>query len=193
VVSVFPVLKDRNLNWSALAFFYCDYKDAQTHDPLTILEALARQLIMQNEACFAELQEFYWAHLTTDHSSRVVLTSADFCKLIAKVSTHFATTMIVVDGLDEITENRSRVTKTLHSLNSTDGSIKTLFSSRLEVDIGHELETFKQVSIAAKSSDLRLYIASELERRMKEKRLRIRDPSLKEHIMKRLEEGAEGM
>jgi hypothetical protein len=148
---------------------------------------------LQNEACFAELEEFYRTLLTTDHSSRVVLTLADLCKLIAKVSTHFATTMIVVDGLDEITENRSGVTRTLQSLNSPDGSIKTLFSSRIEVDIGYELETFEQVSIAAKSSDLRLYIASELEKRMREKRLRIRDSSLKEHIMKRLEEGAEGM
>jgi hypothetical protein len=187
------VLEQGNLNLSALAFFYCDYKETQTHDPLTILGALARQLILQNEDCFAELQEFYQAHVTTDHSSRVVLTEADFCNLIAKISTHFVTTMIVVDGLDEITENRSGVTRTLQSLNSTDGSIKTLFSSRLEVDIRYELELFKQVSIAAKSSDLRLYIASELEKRMKEKRLRIRDPSLKEHIMKRLEGGAEGM
>ena len=58
-------------------------------------------------------QGFYGNHLTTDNSPRVVSTSADFCKLIAKVSTHFATTMIVVDGLDEITENRSGVTRTL--------------------------------------------------------------------------------
>jgi hypothetical protein len=65
--------------------------------------------------------------------------------------------MIVVDGLHEIIENRSGVTRALQSLNSTDGSIKTLFSSRLEVDIGYELEMFKQVSIAAKSSDLRLF------------------------------------
>jgi hypothetical protein len=92
------VVKDVNLNWSAPAFFHCDYKDTQTHDPLTILGALARQLIVQNEACFAELQEFYRTHLTTDPFQRVVLTSADFCRLIAKISTHFATTMIVVDG-----------------------------------------------------------------------------------------------
>jgi hypothetical protein len=147
---------------------------------------------VEDEVCFAELQEFYRTHLTTDHSSRVALTSGDFCKLITKISTHFGTTMIVVDGLDEITEDRRGITRTLQSLNPTAGSIKTLFLSRLEVDIGYELETFKQVSIAAKSSDLRLYIASELEKRLREKKLRIGDPSLKEHIKKRLEEGAEG-
>jgi hypothetical protein len=101
--------------------------------------------------------------------------------------------MIVVDGLDEITHDRAGVTRDLSSLNSEGGKIKTLFASRPEVDIGYELGSFVQVSIAAMSSDLRLYVASEIERRTREKRLRIRDPTLKDHIMKTLIEGADGM
>lgn len=106
---------------------------------------------------------------------------------------HFQTTMVVVDGLDEITNNRADVTRALRSLNIEGGQIKTLFASRLEIDIGYELEDFVQVSIAAMSSDLRLYVASEIERRTTEKRLRIRDPSLKDHIMTTLVDGADGM
>jgi len=101
--------------------------------------------------------------------------------------------MIVVDGLDEITNDRAGVTRLLRSLNTVGGHIKTLFASRPEVDIGYELEKFVQVSIAAMSSDLRLYVASEIERRTKERTLRIRDPNLKDHIMTTLVDGADGM
>jgi hypothetical protein len=101
--------------------------------------------------------------------------------------------MIVVDGLDEITHDRAGVTRDLSSLNSEGGKIKTLFASRPEVDIGYELGNFVRVSIAAMSSDLRLYVASEIERRTRDKRLRIRDSTLKDHIMITLVEGADGM
>jgi hypothetical protein len=45
--------------------------------------------------------------------------------------------------------------------------------------------------IAAMSSDLRLYMASEIDRR--KHKLRIKDPSLTEHIMKKLVDGTDGM
>jgi hypothetical protein len=120
-------------------------------------------------------------------------TPEELCQLIRKLSEHFESAMIVVDGLDEITNDRAGVTRLLRSLNTVGGHIKTLFASRPEVDIGYELEEFVQVSIAAMSSDLRLYVASEIERRTKERKLRIRDPNLKDHIMTTLVDGADGM
>jgi len=120
-------------------------------------------------------------------------TAAQLCELIKSLSKHFHTTIIVVDGLDEITHGREKVTRDLSSLNSAGNRIKTLFASRPEVDLSYELEDFAQVSIAAMSSDLRLYVASEIEKRTRERRLHIRDPSLKDHIMRRLVEGAYGM
>jgi hypothetical protein len=101
--------------------------------------------------------------------------------------------MIVVDGLDEISEDRASITRLLQSLKVSSTTIKTLFASRPEVDIRDELEDAMQISIAARSSDLRLYVAAEIEKRTKERRLRIRDPDLKEHIMKTLVDGADGM
>jgi hypothetical protein len=154
---------------------------------------LARQLVVQDERCFAELSEFYEEH--RDHAGHFARTptSEELCELIKKVSKHFLTTMIIVDGLDEITNDRADVTRLLRSLNTGGGHVKTLFASRPEVDIGYELEDFVQISIAAMSSDLRLYVASEIERRTRERKLRIRDPSLKDHIMTTLVNEADGM
>jgi hypothetical protein len=120
-------------------------------------------------------------------------TPEELCQLIRELSEHFESAMIIMDGLDEITNDRAGVTRLLRSLNTVGGHIKTLFASRSEIDIGYELEEFFQVSIAAMSSDLRLYVASEIERRTKERQLRIRDPNLKDHIMTTLVDGADGM
>ena len=120
-------------------------------------------------------------------------TPEELCDLIGKASTHFKNAMIVVDGLDEISEDRADITRFLRDLNDPSRSIKTLFASRPEVDIGHVLEDFEKISIAAMSSDLRLYVGSEIQRRTRERKLNIRDSGLKEHIMKTLIEGADGM
>ncbi|KAK0120227.1 hypothetical protein ONS95_011633 [Cadophora gregata] len=176
----------------ALAFFYCDYKDSSTHSASTILGCLARQLIMRLEDCFDDLTSFYEEHITPDRSIRTP-SPEECCKLISKLSTRFETVMLVVDGLDEITDGRAEVTRLLASLQASSSSIKALFSSRPEIDIGHVLQDFQTISIAAQSSDIRLYIASEIERRTTDMRLEIGDPNLKEHIMKTIAERCDGM
>jgi ankyrin repeat protein len=153
---------------------------------------LAKQLILQDERGFGQLTEFCRNHTMSDDTRRAH-TPEELCQLIRKLSEYFETAMIVVDGLDEITNDRAGVTRLLRSLNTVGGNIKTLFASRPEIDIGYQLEEFFQVSIAAMSSDLRLYVASEIERRTKERKLRIRDPNLKDHIMTTLVDGADGM
>jgi len=149
-------------------------------------------LIAQKEECFEYLTTFYRDHVTKDRQIRAS-TSEELCDLIVKVSAQFQNTMIVVDGLDEISEDRADITRFLRGLNDHSGSVKTLFASRPEVDIGHVLEDFEEISIAAMSSDLRLYVGSEIERRTKQRKLNITDRDLKEHIMKTLIEGADGM
>jgi hypothetical protein len=147
---------------------------------------------LQDERCFDQLAEFCQEHTTNEGTFRSH-TPEELCELIRKLSKNFRTTMIVADGLDEIVNNRADITRLLQSLNTENDSIRTLFASRPEVDIGYELEDFVHVSIAAMSTDLRLYVASEIERRTKERKLRIQDPSLKDHIMKTLVDGADGM
>lgn len=147
---------------------------------------------MQNQCCFTDLAEFYEKHTRADASIRPP-TVEELHELIVKLSSHFQTTMIIVDGLDEIAKDRADITRVLQSLNCKSPSIKTLFASRPEVDIKYVLENFISLSIAARSSDIRLYVAAEIGKRTRERKLRIQDPMLKEQIMKRLIEDADGM
>lgn len=105
---------------------------------------------------------------------------------------HLDESMIVVDGLDEISRGRSNVTRLLAELSSC-VSIKVILSSRPEIDIKRHLSSFAPISIAACSADLQLYVASEIEKRISNGSLTISDPILKEEIMRTLVERAEGM
>jgi len=113
--------------------------------------------------------------------------------LIRTLSTFFDEVMVIIDALDECGNDRSKVVELLASLNDDNFDIKTLFTSRLETDIELYLDSYEKISIAATSSDLKLYVASEIESRSRKKLLRTRDPDLKKEIMDRLVDGAEGM
>ena len=178
----------------ALAFFYCDYKNVATQDPRNILGSLACQLALQDEQSFAKLQAFYAKHNPPDRPS-IGFDHDQLRDLLVEMALNFNEVMIIVDALDECGTQNKKVTKLLSNLNGSNESsnIKTLFFSRDEQEIREVLEGYDKVSIAAKSSDLRLFVGAEIELRIRNKDLRIKDVSLKEDMMKRLVEGADGM
>lgn len=178
---------------TAIAWFYCDYKDPATQDLSNILGALAQQFAKQDEESFQKLREFYGTH-NPEHRLDFKYDSEALWSLVRAVALFFDCAMIIVDGLDECGTNAPVVVDSLTALNDgKDTTVKTIFLSRDEIEIRERLEAYTQVSIAARSSDLRLYVAAEIDLRTRKKRLRIKDQSLKEHILERLVEGAEGM
>ena len=178
---------------TAVAFFYCDYKDPKTQDLSYILGSLAQQFAKQDEDSFTKLRDFHKAH-NSEHQSDFKYNSDALSTLVKEVTLVFDSALIIVDGLDECGRNASVVVDALAALNEVDDStIKTMFLSRDEIEIRERLECYTKVSIAARSSDLTLYVGAEVDLRMRKKKLRIKDQSLKEHIMNRLVEGAEGM
>ena len=178
---------------TAVAFFYCDYKNPATQDLSNILGSLAQQFAKQDEDSFTKLRNFHKANIS-EHQSNAKYDSDALSTLVKEVTSVFDSALIIVDGLDECGRDASMVVDALAALNELDGStIKTIFLSRDEIDIRERLETYTEVSIAARSSDLKLYVGAEIDIRMRKKRLRLKDQSLKEHILERLVGGAEGM
>ena len=178
----------------AVAFFYCDYKDAATQDPLNILGSLARQLARQNGDAFEKLQKLYRKHYP-DNKMTSEYEPEELRDLIVDMTSTFDSTLVLVDALDECGNNTSLVVELLASLN-TNGNmsdVRTLFLSRDEQNIRDWIDGYYEISIAATSSDLKLYVGAEIEIRTRRNQLRLKDPSLKEHIMERLVSGAEGM
>jgi NACHT domain/Fungal N-terminal domain of STAND proteins len=181
----------------AVAYFYCDYKDERTQDPVNILGSLATQLGRQCENCFALLRQHYF----TCHPVEKAPLKADLAALsrrIREMALTFDDVSIIVDGLDECGTNTTKVVESLVSLGSdTNSNTRTLLLSRSEYDIRQLLqEHYSHIEIAANSEDLRLYVAAEIETRMRKigrGQLRIKNPELKQHIMETLVTRADGM
>lgn len=178
----------------AAAYFYCDYKDPMTQEPCRILSCIVQQIAKQDEQSYAKAQNFYESNA---HGQRrnVECDPQDLCSLIVSMATDYDCTMIVVDGLDECGENSGSVTEFLVSLSQGEVgvNVKTLFLSRNELDIRECLTDYPTISIAARSSDLRLYVDAEIESRTRKKKLNIKTPELKEYVRNKLVDGAEGM
>ncbi len=72
---------------------------------------------------------------------------------------NFGDVSILVDGLDECGKAKVIVVKLLASLNQKTLNIRTLSLSRIEQHIKDVLTDYPKISIAARSSDLKLYVA----------------------------------
>jgi hypothetical protein len=114
-------------------------------------------------------------------------------ELLHAVMGSFSAATVIIDGLDEISRNRSDAMELLRRINQPLCAIRTLFASRREIDIEGYLGDYEQVSIAARNSDLELYVGSEIETRTRRKQLNIKDADLKAQIMNRLINGADGI
>ena len=178
---------------TAVAYFYCDYKDTAKQNLSNILGSLAQQLAKQDEESFAKLRDFYETH-NTEHRLDFNYDPEFLLDLLRALTLDFDCAMIIVDGLDECGTNVPQVVDALTALNECeDSTLKTVFLSRDEIEIRERLEDYIKVSIAATSGDLKLYVGAEIEIRSRKKKLRIKDQSVKEHILERLVEGADGM
>ncbi|MCJ1383435.1 Ankyrin repeat domain-containing protein 44 [Xylographa soralifera] len=179
-------------NNDGLTYFYCDYKDQATHNPLHILKSLAKQFALQDSQSLDELRTFYSAHVPEKGPAKS-LKEKELCSLIQNITRRFDNSLVIVDGLDECTGDRLLVVELLSSLNNHANNIKTLFASRDEPDIRQCLEDYTQVSIAAQGTDLILYVAAEIEERTRRKGMTFRNPAVKQQIQVRLVEKADGM
>ena len=178
----------------AVAYFYCDYQDPKTYEPSSILGSLVQQISKQNEQSFDHVRDFYKSN-GHERQDLVFYEASLLVKLLIDMMSHFESTTIAVDALDECLGHVSEVVELLTSIhrNSAGIDVKFLLFSRDEVDIRHHLGNEPQISIAAENADLKLYVGAEIEERIRKNKLHIKSPSLKEFIVERLISGAEGM
>ncbi|EKG09689.1 hypothetical protein MPH_13211 [Macrophomina phaseolina MS6] len=171
------------------AFFFCEHDNPATQDARSILGSIARQLAMQNADAFGELEAFYERHASFGKFST---DSRSLLELIWDLSNKVDQTIVVIDGLDECVINRDQTVQALSQLcDSDNGTIKALFVSRDEPDIRQCLKQFGSVEVKALKSDVRLFVAAELEARFGISSPR--NSALKEEILQHLVDNSDGM
>jgi hypothetical protein len=109
----------------------------------------------------------------------------------------FDCTTLIIDGLDECGEsNAANLLDHIAFLTQESNlALRLAILSRDEYIIRKSLTDLEceSISIAATSTDIRLYAASEMEQRVRSGRLLIDNPSTKDTILQKLIDKAQGM
>ncbi|KAL6401893.1 hypothetical protein AUP68_14350 [Ilyonectria robusta] len=176
-----------------VAFFFCDYKNSETWETAAILGVIASQLARQKDEAFEILRQYH----DELHPKKGLTKAPDPDELRARISQIaqlFDQTMIVVDGLDECGDKADDVVDILLEVIDYSEKLSMALLSRDHLNIRDRLEPeFDITPIAADTSDLKRYVNTELEQRIKGGRLRLSDMSMKEEIAEGLVGRAEGM
>ena len=191
--SIIEAALERSTEKIATAFFFCDYKDAKTHDLVNILGALAYQLAIQKDEAY-DILEGYYEELHPSRGLPRNSTASQLADLLGKMATLFDHVLVVVDALDECGNSTVEVVRCLVEISEKISHMSLALLSRDELHIRCKLDGyFKTVEIAAKKDDIILYVTCEIEERIRGRRLHIEDPELKEEILEGLIDGAKGM
>lgn len=191
-------LKQTRSQQQGLAYFYCDYKDKAKQQPSAIISTILMQLAKQNNEVLNKLRAFF---LEQQKDSRTA--SPGFDELRSNFSSFvvdaFEEVIIVVDAVDECTDRRC-IMYGLQSIVETTPSAKVLVSSREESQI---VDAFQEWSFSGKrdarikesdvADDIESFVKAEVTTRIRAKKLKLRDGSLKKTIVEALVKGADGM
>lgn len=174
-----------------VAFYYCSHRDEQSRQLSGVLKCLIGQLARQNGQCMTLLEEKFGPQ---DHTTSQTWTRNDdeLGLILRKMIRRFTSVSILIDGVDECHE-ATTVTDALSSLARDTPGVRLVIFSRKETVMEPFLGDFVQVSIAAESQDLRLYVPAQIESRTRLRRLRIKDPNVKDEIIATLVNKADGM
>ena len=182
---------------TGMAFIYCNYKESRT--TIAYMRIALKQLCRTMQSIPPTLQAVYQQHYSNDSQPMYDELRTVFLAIIRQ----FGRIFIVLDALDECTlDQRKELCDFLFSITATTstgagGIVKLFVASRKEPDIER---AFRQKSIptievaAAKvDNDIEVYVKAQIELRLQDERLILRDIALKDKILSALTTKSGGM
>ncbi|KAF5005773.1 hypothetical protein FDECE_7802 [Fusarium decemcellulare] len=177
-----------------VAFFFCDYKDSQTHEAMNILQTMASQLARQNHEAYMIL-EAYYKEIQPNEGLSSGPSLWELNDIIHQMVASFEKVYMVVDGIDECGETAREVARALADIvEEQESTVSLTILSRDELPIREALQdAFVSIEIEAQKDDIRLYVATEMESRVQTGQLRLRNMALKDEILRALVNDNGGM
>ncbi|CAN9232814.1 unnamed protein product [Alternaria alternata] len=185
---------DRRLRDQHEAETRINYGDEKSQTVVNILAALASQLGRQNEESFEILRSLY-TELHPKSRLKRDPEAGELAEAIRNMAVTFDDVRLVVDGLDECSDEAGEAAHILHAIASEHVSISVVILSRDEPHIRQELPqaSCHCVAIEAQTKDLDLYVRGEIERRIERKPRLLRDYELKEEMIRKLVSESQGI
>ena len=192
------LIVDDHLEKSELAakntlYFYCDYADLPTLQPVHMYRALLQQLFFRGLMTESDIKSVVEAYKANTHG----LGEQQLTILLKAAIQSCAGLQIVMDGLDECERGvQQAVTDTLCEFLAIGSPLtKVLVTSRDEGYLQTKLDKFDRLPISSEASaaDIQSYITCSVGSRLSSGDLTIRSPALKEQIISKLIAKAQGM
>jgi Cdc6-like AAA superfamily ATPase len=179
----------------AVAYYYCDYKNAKSQVTVNILSSLAAQLAIQHEGSFSLLEKYHES-LHPPHQLENRPEIKELVVLLQNMAHSFEDVRLIIDGLDECGENTEEASEWLKAL-ACEGqvSISLAVLSRDEPRIRDFLgpPICTHIEVAAQTKEIEHFVRTTIEEKSSKRRFRIKSPELKDEIIRTLVSKAQGM
>ncbi|KAH9228601.1 hypothetical protein K456DRAFT_1782770, partial [Colletotrichum gloeosporioides 23] len=168
---------------TTIVYFFCRHDIPESLKSRTILGSLARQYLSslpENNDTFNETP----SALDLDKITALLISKGDNRKRY-----------LLIDGLDECSKEERHITLTQISWLQTHSSWRLGFSARFSAQgfVGQHMNLKWRISMPTNNPDIEQYITSELDARLANGQLVLRDPNLVSEIRAALLDGANGM
>lgn len=186
-------LQNTHQSSTGVAYFYCNYKNAENQSIISILCSFLIQLCQQNGQSLLYAQECFQNNFERTLKGP---SSEDLGSLLCDVSKNFREIFLIVDALDECKEPVI-VVNCLALLRESCPNIKLFLTSRrlhsLEAELTLHLTFTVSLGRENLRADIEKFVTKQLQRDIDSKKLKLRDGGLQEEIKNTLVEGALGM
>lgn len=184
----------RSTGTTGISFAYCNYSlPSSQQNPSTFIATFIKQL----SRCCPRIPEPLEKLFNTHNKDARNPSHLELRQLFLEVAAAFEKVYVVVDALDEF-DPRQRESFLLflcEIIKFSGGCIKVFITSRKEIDIERAFTDVPTIALESTRSkeDIEEYVEGELERRIEERILKLKDLSLKDGIYSALVEKADGM
>lgn len=170
------------------AFFYCDFRKAEAHDPTNILGSLVAQICSQTGASYDELEAAFDHSRHSNKRPSIALLKDMLCLLSAS-----RRIILLVDAIDECVQ-RKELLSSMAYLQSLGKNISIFLTSRHELDIQDALASFELIQMEGWTREVDEDIKTYIDHRLQTDRSLLRlKPSVRDEISVCLHERSCGM
>jgi hypothetical protein len=138
----------------AVTCIYCNYKEQAVQTVPNLVSSLLKQMVQGRNLLSDNIKSFYKHHQDQDTHP----TLDEYLKALGSEIGMYSKVFIVVDALDESTEDHGIRAKLLRALRTLPGTVNLMFTSRDLSSIARQLQGTQRLNIRAHDQDLRTYV-----------------------------------
>ena len=176
-------------NEIAVTCIYCSYKEQENQSTGNLIASILKQLLQLRAEIPSEIVNLHQRHLTKQTRP----TLDEISNLLKSEISSRKSVFIVVDALDELSENDNIRDNFISELRSIQGDVRLMITSRHLTTIEREFEQAGRIEILASDEDIKLYLKARI---LQERRLYRQlkdDMALQETIIMSIAKSAKGM